>query len=127
MTPQELRSRTKDFALGVIRFYTRLPHTEEARVIGRQLLRAGTAVGAHDRATCRPRSRADFIAKLGLTIEEVDETSYWLEILVDGGLVTARAAADLHREADELTRIFVRSRATARNNARRTQNEITNH
>jgi four helix bundle protein len=96
-------------------------------VIGRQLLRAGTAVGAHYRATCRPRSRADFIAKLGLAIEEVDETSYWLEILVSAGLVTPTAGTELRREVDELTRIFVSSRATARNNARRTQNPEQNH
>jgi four helix bundle protein len=117
MVPEELRARTMRFALAVIDLYSRLPRTEPARVIGRQLLRSGTSVGANYRAACRPRSRNDFIAKLGIVIEEADETAYWLDVLATAGLappVTAR----LRAEADALIRIFVSSRETARRNAR---------
>lgn len=92
-------------------------------MIGRQLLRAGTAVGANYRAVCRPRSGPDFIAKLGLVIEEADETAYWLEVLVEARIVPHSVAGDLMREAEELTRIFVTSRATARKNARARNHE----
>ena len=131
MTPEELRGRTKRFAIDIIRFCGFLPQTDESRIIRRQLLRAGTAVGANYRAACRPRSRPDFIAKLGIVIEEADETSYWLELLAEAGLVTPTAATGLHQEAEALTRIFVSSRATARRNAHavgepRPQSQIAN-
>ena len=121
-------SGTKLFAIEIVRFCASLPHTEDASVIRRQLLRAGTAVGANYRAVCRSRSSADFIAQLGLVIEEADEAAYWLEILADARLVASGTMDALRREAEELTRIFVSSRATARRNARalRTQNAITN-
>jgi four helix bundle protein len=119
MTPHELRERTKRFAVDIIKFSVTLPRTDYGHVIGAQIVRAGTAVGANYRAVCRARSNRDFVAKLGVVIEEADETSYWLEILVDAKIVTPSALAALHREADELTRIFVSSRATARKNAGR--------
>ena len=113
MTPQQLRDRTKRFALEVIRFCRKLPHSDQARVIRRQLLRAGTSVGANYRAVCRARSDVEFAAQLGVVIEESDESTYWLEIFVDGEIVqpssTHRA---LRQEAEELTRIFVSSRET---------------
>ena len=118
MTPEQLRKRTKVFAIAIIRFTRRLPASDEARVIRRQLLRAGTAVGANYRAVCRPRSDADFIAKLGVVIEEADESAYWIELLVEAGMASAESVRELAREADELTRIFVASRETARANAR---------
>ena len=118
MTPEELRKRTKTFAIDVIRFCRRLPRTDEARVISWQLLRAGTAVGANYRAVCRFRSDKDFISKLGVVIEEADEAAFWLELLSDAGIVTAPATKILYREADELIRIFVASRETARRNRR---------
>jgi four helix bundle protein len=118
MTPEELRKRTKAFALDIIRFCRTLPRTEESEVISRQLLRAGTSVGANYRAACRRRSDADFIAKLGLVIEESDESGFWLEILVAAELVDQRRVERLLGEADELTRIFVASRETAKRNAR---------
>jgi four helix bundle protein len=133
MTPEELRRRTKRFALDVIRFNRQLPRTDEARVIGRQLLRAGTAVGANYRSVCRARSDPEFIAKLGVVIEEADETAYWLEILVEAEIVPQRTVANVLREADELTRIFVASRETVRarlRTRRRKQNgksQVTNH
>jgi four helix bundle protein len=118
MTPEELRKRTKTFAIDVIRFCRRLPRTDEARVISWQLLRAGTGVGANYRAVFRFRSDKDFISKLGVVIEEADEAAFWLELLSDAGIVTAATTKNLYREADELTRIFVTSRETARCNRR---------
>jgi len=131
MTPEELRARTKRFAVDIVRFCGSLPHTDESRIIQRQLLRAGTAVGANYRAVCRPRSGPDFIAKLGIVIEEADETLYWLDLIAEAGIATPKSVSGLHREAEELTRIFVTSRATARRNAQqarepRTQSQITN-
>jgi four helix bundle protein len=118
MNSAELRTRTKAFALRVVQAFRRLPRSEEARVIGRQLLRAGTGVGANYRAVCRPRSDADFIAKLGIAIEECDEAAFWLEVLIDSGIVSGRVVGPLLREADELTRIFVASRETVRRRLR---------
>lgn len=128
MTPEELRQRTKRFAIDIIRFCASLPHTDEARVVGRQLLRSGTSVGANYRAVCRPRSGPDFIAKLGIVIEEVDEALYWLEILVEAKIVASDTGIELRQEAEALTRIFVTSRTTARRNAHesRARSRITN-
>jgi four helix bundle protein len=115
MTPQQLRDRTKRFAVDVIRFCRTLPKTEEARELRRQLLRAGTSVGANYRAVCRARSDPEFISKMGTVIEETDETAYWIEILVAGEIIKPSAAdRALWKEADELTRIFVSSRETVR-------------
>jgi four helix bundle protein len=80
---EELRIRTKSFAVRIVKLFRSLPRTEEARVIGRQLLRSGTSVAANYRAVCRSRSRAEFIAKVGVVVEEADETVLWLELLVD--------------------------------------------
>jgi four helix bundle protein len=84
------------------------------RVIGRQLLRAGTGAGSHYRAACRARSDAEFISKLGTAIEETDETAFWLEVLVEAEVVRGNVTKQLYCEADELTRIFVASRETTR-------------
>jgi four helix bundle protein len=118
MTPHELRQRTKIFAVAIIKFCTSLPKTDEARIIRWQLLRCGPAVGANYRAVCRCRSDKDFIAKLGVVIEKADETAFWLELLVEAAIVTAAAAKGMWREADDLIRIFVSSRETARRNRR---------
>jgi len=118
MTPHELRARTKRFAVAVIRLHRSLPRSDEARVIGRQLLRSGTSIGANYRTACRPRSDADFIAKLGIVIEESDETAFWLELLVDAGVVAAKTVAEALDEVEQLIRIFVASRETARRSAR---------
>jgi four helix bundle protein len=120
MTPDELKKRTKRFALEIIRVQRRLPRTDEARVIGRQLLRAGTSIGANYRSVCRAKTDPDFIFKLGVCVEESDEAGYWLEILVDAAIIAHRIVAELLREADELTRIFVASRETVRARVRRT-------
>ena len=129
MTPQQLKARTKRFAVDVIRFYRKVPRTEEGRVISRQLLRCGTAVGAHYRAVCRCKSDPDFISKLGNCIEEADESGYWLEVLIEANVITAPVARPLLRESDELTRIFVASRETVRARIRarnRTRTRTTN-
>lgn len=110
----DLKERTKQFALRVMRLFRALPRCEEARVIGRQLLRSGTSVGANYRAACRARSRAEFVAKLGIVLEEADETVFWLELLQESGIVTARKLGPLIQEASELTSIFVASICTSK-------------
>ncbi len=84
---KELQDRTKRFAVAVVRFFSRLLKTEAASVIGRQLLRAGTSVAANYRAACRARSAADFISKISIVLEETDQTLFWLELLVDAGII----------------------------------------
>lgn len=110
----DLKERTKQFALRVIRLCRALPRSEEARIIGRQLLRSGTSVGANYRAACRARSKAEFVAKLGIVLEEADETVFWLELLQESDIVTARKLGSLAQEARELTSIFVASICTAK-------------
>lgn len=114
MNQQELRCRTKTFALRVIRLTQSLPKDRTADVIGRQLLRCGTSVGANYRAACRAKSQADFIAKMTIVEEEADEYLYWIELLVESGLVREELVSDLMREADELVSITVASIKTAR-------------
>jgi four helix bundle protein len=117
MAPEELRRRTRRFAVDVVRFCRTLPRTDEARIIRRQLLRSGTGVGSNYHAACRPRSDADFIAKLGIAIEEADESAFWLKVLVEAEIVREPATETLYRECDQLTRILVASRETARRNS----------
>ncbi|HXE90527.1 MAG TPA: four helix bundle protein [Terriglobales bacterium] len=109
-----MRQRTKAFALRIIRLVRSLPKTDEARVIGRQLLRSGTSIGANHRSAGRGRSRAEFVAKLGVVLEEADETVYWLELLAESGIVPAKRMEDITQEANELVRIFSASRRTLR-------------
>ncbi len=115
----DLKPRTKQFALRVIRLFRSLPHRPEADVIGKQLLRSATSVGANYRAVCRARSDAEFVSKLGVVLEEADESVFWLELLSEAGLVPTKRIADLTREANELVAIFAQSRITA--SARRTR------
>jgi len=91
-----------------------LPKTEEARILGRQVPRSGTAVAANYRSACRARSRADFISKIGITVEEADETAFWLELIVDAGMIKRSKLESLLAETNELVRIFQASRTTAR-------------
>jgi four helix bundle protein len=111
---EELRRRTKAFALRVIRLYRALPRNIEAAVIGKQLLRSGTSVGANYRAVCRARSRPEFIARMGVVAEEADETVFWLELLIEAGIMPAKRLEGLLKEARELTAIFSASAQTAR-------------
>lgn len=116
MNPAELKQRTKAFALRVIRLVEALPDSTIGRALGRQLVRSGTSVAANYRAACRARSRAEFIAKLGICEEEADETLLWLELLAEAGIVPGSRLKDLMSEASELTAIMVASRKSARNN-----------
>ena len=111
----DLRARTKEFAKRIIRLCRALPRTEESFLIRRQLFRCGTSVGANYRAACRGRSRADFIAKLGIVLEEADETLCWLEIIVETNIVAKKKLLEpLMKENDELIAIFVASINTAK-------------
>ena len=111
---KELQARTKSFALRIIRMFRSLPKTEETRTLGRQVLRSGTSVAANYRAVCRARSKAEFTAKLGVVVEEVDETVFWLELLVESGIVPKEKIHSLMDEANELLAISAASRHTAR-------------
>jgi four helix bundle protein len=104
--PQDLRERTKKFALRIIRLYVALPKTTEAQVIGKQMLRSGTSVGAHYREAHRGKSDPDFITKMESGLQELDETAYWLELLEEGGIVTPKLLKPLRQETDELIAIF---------------------
>lgn len=115
---EALKIRTKDFALRVLRLYRSLPRTEEARILGTRLLRCSPSIGANYRSACRGRSRAEFIAKLGIVLEKADETVFWLELFQDGEIFPAEKLHDLLREANELVAIFVSSARTARENCR---------
>jgi four helix bundle protein len=100
-----------------VKFFGKLPKTDEARVLGRQLLRAGTSIAANYRAVCRAKSDADFIHKLGTVVEEADESLLWLELLEEAGICPAAQVATLKKEADELVRILQTSLNTAKRNA----------
>jgi len=114
MTSEQLRDRTKVFALRVIRLFRSLPDSRDAQIIGTQLLRSGTSVGANYRAVCRSRSKAEFIARLGIVIEEADESAYWLELLADTKVIKEEKLDNLLGEARELTAIFNAARNTMR-------------
>jgi len=112
MNEADLKRRTRQFALEVLRLADELPNSVSGRAIANQLVRSGTSVGANYRAACRARSKAEFIAKLGTVEEEADESLYWLELIVEGGLVKQERVAKLLKEAGELTAIVSASRKT---------------
>jgi len=118
MSNEDLKMRTKKFALRIIKLVESLPNTPTARVIGNQLLRCGTSVAANYRASCRAKSKADFIAKMGIVEEETDESAFWIEMLIDTDLVTETKVSNLLDEAEQLTKIFVSSINTARGGKR---------
>ena len=103
---KDLKHRTKQFALAVVALFKLLPKTTEAQVMGKQLLRAGTSVGANTRAAFRGRSKREYIAKLGVVIEEADESGFWLEMLTESGTMPHSSAEALLRESNELVSIF---------------------
>lgn len=111
---EELKARTKAFAVRVVHLFRALPRSEEGRVIGRQLLRSASSVAANYRAVCRSRSRAEFAAKMGVVVEEADETVFWLEFVVDAGLMPENRLLPLLKEANELLAIFAASQRTVR-------------
>jgi len=114
MNPEELKNRTKAFAVRVVNLVDRLPESRATNAIASQLVRSGMSVGANYRAACRARSRADFISKLGTVEEESDETIYWMDLLVESGKVKSAALTNLMREAGEILAITVASINTDR-------------
>jgi four helix bundle protein len=116
MGEYDLKKRTKAFALRIIKLVESLPSGKTADVIGKQLLKCGTSVGANYRASCRAKSQADFIAKMGIVEEEADESIYWMELLVESGLVRQELLDNLINEANELVSIVVSSIKTAKQN-----------
>jgi four helix bundle protein len=113
MNEQELKRRTKQFALRILKLVSALPRSIEGRAIGDQLVRSGTSVGANYRAACRGRSKAEFISKLGTVEEEADESAFWLELIIEGGLLKPERVEGLLREANEIVAIMVASRKSA--------------
>lgn len=97
----ELQRQTKKFALSIIDLYRKLPGAVEAKVIGNQLLRSGTSVASNYRAACRARSRAEFISKIGIVVEEADETVFWLELLIEGKIADPRSVDPVLNEATD--------------------------
>jgi four helix bundle protein len=116
MKKEDLKERTKQYALRVIALTRALPDNQTNWVIGKQLLRSGTSVGANYRAACRGRSTTEFIAKLGIVIEEIDESAFWLEIIIEAGIYKKEMIEPLLAETNELVAIMVSSSNTARKN-----------
>lgn len=117
--PEVLKDRTKQFAIRIVRVFKALPKTDEARILGKQLLRSGTSVGANYRAVCRARSTAEFIAKIGVVVEEADETVFWLELLIETEIVPAAKLVPLLQEPNEILAIVAASQVTAKKNSTR--------
>ena len=113
MNAQDLKERTKQFALRVMRLVDALPNTPKGRAIASQLVRSGTSVAANYRAACRGRSKAEFIAKVGIAEEEADETALWLELITDDKLLPEKKVAPLLKEANEVTAIMAASYISA--------------
>ena len=107
---EELKQRTKDFALRVVKLYQSLPKTIEAQIIGKQLFRSATSVAANYRAACRARSNAEYYSKISIVIEETDETMFWLELLWETNIVKQKLLQNLYNENEEILKIMVTSR-----------------
>jgi four helix bundle protein len=122
MTPDEMKARTKAFAIRVVRLVESLPKSRTASILGGQLLRAGTSVGANYRAACRAKSAADFISKMGTVEEECDESLYWMELLIEANLLDTHRSKSLYTEGDEILKIVVSSINTARKSGRQIRN-----
>jgi len=118
MEPRDLKQRTKEFALRIIGLVESLPRGKITDVIGKQLLRSGTSVGANYRSACRAKSTADFISKMGTVEEEADESTYWMELLIESGLISKDEVDELLDEADQIVAITVSSIKTARRRKR---------
>ena len=117
-TPEQMKQRTKQFALRVIRLCQSLEDGWISRTMGQQLLRCGTSVGSNYRAACRGRSPAEFRAKLGIVLEEADESCFWMEMLAESGIIDGKRLENLHQEANELVAITVASLNTSRQSDR---------
>jgi len=126
LTAEHLQERTKKFSLQIIFLFRTLPKTTDAQVIGRQLLRAATSVAANYRAACRARSKAEFVAKLSIVVEEADEVMLWLELLEEADIVVGEQMRMLHQEAKELLYIFSAPRKTAKDAINQSKNNPLN-
>ncbi len=113
MDKQDLKNRTKQFALRIIKLTQALPRNDAGRVIGNQLLRSGTAVAVNYRAACRSRSKQEFVAKIGIVVEESDESCFWLEMIIDSKLMKINLVEPLLKEADEITAIMFSTKNSA--------------
>ena len=113
MDADELKKRTKQFSLRILKLVAALPKTVQGKAIGGQLVRAGTSVGANYRSACRGRSRAEVVAKLGVIEEEADDSAFWMELIIEDGLLKRRLVEPLLNEANELAKIMARSRISA--------------
>jgi four helix bundle protein len=109
-----LKQRTKTFAVRIMKLFRSLPHTPDAHTLGKQVLRSGTSVAANYRAVCRARSKAEFIAKMGIVQEEADETVFWLELLTETDVLSTDRTKDLLKEANELLAVFGASLRTSK-------------
>jgi four helix bundle protein len=118
MTPEQMKVRTRAFALRIIRLAESLPNTPTANAIRNQMLRCGPSVGANYRAACRARSKADFTAKMGIVEEEDDESVFWIEMLIDTGIIKRNRVSDLLAEGDEILSIVVSSIKTSKGYSR---------
>lgn len=116
MDSKDLKDRTKKFALRIVKLVRSLPKTAEAKIFGNQLLRCGTSVGANYRAACRARSRSEFISKIGIVIEEADESIFWIELMIEANLVKKSLVESLLQEAEEILAIMISSSNSARKN-----------
>ena len=112
---EQMKTRTKQFSLRIVRLFQAMPKTDESRIIGRQVLRSGTSVGANYRAACRARSDKEFLAKIGIVVEEADETAFWLDLLIEADVITATKLGNLLQETNELLAIFAATQRTVRN------------
>jgi four helix bundle protein len=121
MTKEELKKRTKQFALMIIKLVDDLPNTKSGQTIGNQIIRSGTSVAANYRSACRARSNADFISKITVVEEECDETLFWVELIEESNLLKKERLQNILKEADELTAIFTASGKTARQNNPKSQ------
>lgn len=116
MNENDLKLRTKKYALRIIKLVESLPKTQTGRTIGNQLIRCGTSVAANYRAVCRARSNADFIAKLGIVVEEADESAFWVETIIESGLMKEELLIPLLQETNEIVAIMVASIKSSRSN-----------
>ncbi|GAB3982217.1 four helix bundle protein [Spirosoma terrae] len=107
---EDFKKRTKDFVLRSIRVFQALPQTDEARIIGRQFLRSASSTGANYRAVCRARSKAEFYAKLSVTVEEADESLFWMEIMAEAKIIPTNRLESLMQEATEIIKVLSKAR-----------------
>ena len=122
MNSDDLKKRTKQFAIRVLKLVAALPNSLSGRTVGGQLARSGTSVGSNYRAACRGRSKAEFISKLGIVEEEADESAFWMEVIIEDGLLKKEVVEPLLNEANELAKIMASSRISASATLKRSAN-----